>query len=70
MNIEELLQRYASGQREFTEVDLSCEELIGIDLNGINLSDSDLTGTDFTGTNLSSANLSKCMAIAVNERRC
>ena len=44
MDAEELLQRYASGQREFTEVDLDGEDLIGVDLSGINLSESNLTG--------------------------
>ena len=69
MDVEELLQRYASGQREFREVDLSCEELIDVDLNGINLSYSDLTGTDVSGANPTGANLSKCIAITANEGR-
>ncbi|MDZ8086466.1 MAG: hypothetical protein RMY16_13055 [Nostoc sp. DedQUE12b] len=34
MDIEELLERYAAGERNFREVDLSSSDLTGVNLSG------------------------------------
>jgi Pentapeptide repeats (8 copies) len=59
MDREELLRRYAAGERDFSgvdlsgvdvsEVDLDAEEPIGVDLTGINLSGAILKRTDLVG---------------------
>lgn len=58
MAVEELLRRYAAGERDFTRVDIrdSREGLMrGIDLSSINLEDSALS-VDFSGAILREAN--------------
>ena len=54
MDAEELLQKYAAGQRQFHSVNLR-----GIDLQGVNLSEIDFYNADLTGADLNDANLSK-----------
>jgi hypothetical protein len=74
MKAEELLRRYAAGERDFTGFNLRDVNLSGsnptedifiydVDLSDINLSGSDLTnailaGANLTGANFSNANLS------------
>jgi uncharacterized protein YjbI with pentapeptide repeats len=61
MDIEDLLQRYANGERNFVGVNLSyrySRDLNGIDLSGINLKEAVLDRIAFEGVNLSKANLS------------
>jgi len=48
MNANEVLPRYAEGQRNFRSQDLK----------GLSLVEADLSGVDFTGANLSGADLS------------
>ncbi len=55
ISAEELLTRYAAGERDFPEVDLRDANLTGADLRGINLSNAWLQGTDFSGADLSGA---------------
>lgn len=44
ITVEELLQRYAAGERDFRRVNLERMDLSGINLPGINLDRADLTG--------------------------
>lgn len=53
MDANEFQQQYATGERDFFQVNLS-----GANLSGINLSDANLDSADLTGANLSEANLS------------
>ena len=60
MEAEELLSRYAAGERnfswvDFSKVDLEGDELSEVILRDINLSGADLFGVDFTGSDLSGA---------------
>jgi uncharacterized protein YjbI with pentapeptide repeats len=57
MTAKELLERYATGERDFTRVKISGSEemLEGACLRGINLSDSRIDNLSFIGANLSSA---------------
>lgn len=70
---QELLKRYAAGDRNFAgirfremslrevdlrEIDLSWSEFIGVDLSGTNLSHANLIGVKLLCVNLSKANLS------------
>ncbi|MEH1781066.1 MAG: pentapeptide repeat-containing protein [Nostoc sp.] len=47
MDAEELLERYAAGERKFHSVNLR-----GVDFKGANLSGIDLTSADLTGADL------------------
>ena len=47
MTAEELLERYAAGERSFEEVDLSGANLMEVDLEGIDLEGAILRGTKF-----------------------
>ena len=60
LTAEDILSRYAAGERTFSGMDLTGEKLRGADLAGIDLSDSDLRSTDLRDTNLSGANLTGC----------
>ena len=53
MTAEELLERYATGERDFKGVDLSGVDLKDAELRGINLSQANLSGTDLSGADLS-----------------
>jgi 2-iminobutanoate/2-iminopropanoate deaminase len=70
MTAEELLERYAAGERDFRSIKLSKTVVGDIDnrqrvipegmsLENIDLSSADLRGADFTGINLSGANFHK-----------
>lgn len=58
MDREELLRRYAAGERDFSGVFLRWLDFSDCDLSGINLSNADLESTLWEGANLSEANLS------------
>ncbi|WP_299415577.1 pentapeptide repeat-containing protein [Acaryochloris sp. IP29b_bin.148] len=68
MTAEELLERYAAGERDFSGIDLRGADLRGVDLHGADLSGADLSGADLSGyrnsegiwifSNLSKVNLS------------
>jgi 2-iminobutanoate/2-iminopropanoate deaminase len=57
MDAEELLEKYAAGERKFHSVNLSEENLEGADLSEINLYSANLTGVDLSGANLRRADL-------------
>ena len=54
---EELLERYAAGEREFARTSLSLAHLSGANLNGANLNGANLGGANLRGANLRGANL-------------
>lgn len=81
LNADELLRRYATGERNFvnadlrqvillkrvlSEANLSYAKLSGADLSCANLSGADLTAADLSEVNLSKANLSKASLIRTN----
>ncbi len=53
MTAQELLDRYAAGDRDFAGVDLHGVDLSNAVLRGINLDRADLTEVNFTGADLS-----------------
>ena len=55
---EELLDRYAAGERNFAGIKIKRRRRTRIDLTRVNLSGIDLSGAYFSGTNFSGANLS------------
>ncbi|HLO47999.1 MAG TPA: pentapeptide repeat-containing protein [Kamptonema sp.] len=59
MRVEELLKRYAAGQRDFAEVNLNEANLSGANLSGINLSGANLSVANLSGANLHGANLTE-----------
>jgi uncharacterized protein YjbI with pentapeptide repeats len=69
MTAEELLERYAAGERDFSGVDLMGINLSGADLGadwssfnlGGNLNETNLSGANLSSANLSGANLSVAM---------
>ncbi|WP_293299011.1 MULTISPECIES: pentapeptide repeat-containing protein, partial [unclassified Microcoleus] len=64
MQIQEFLQRYQEGERNFAHIDLS-----GASLSGVNLREIDLTGANLTGANLSWCFLSNAKLIGACLRR-
>jgi uncharacterized protein YjbI with pentapeptide repeats len=61
MDREELLRRYAAGERDFSGVSLRGLDFSDCNLSGINLSNADLSETEWDGANLSRANLSSAI---------
>lgn len=57
MTADEVLTRYAAGERNFREVNLTDEILSWADLRGADLSGADLSGANLNWANLSRANL-------------
>jgi uncharacterized protein YjbI with pentapeptide repeats len=55
---EELLRRYAAGEREFARADLRNMHLSGVDLSNALLRGADLSGAHLDGVDLSGASLS------------
>jgi uncharacterized protein YjbI with pentapeptide repeats len=55
MTAEELLERYAAGERDFSGVDLSGVNLMEVDLTGINLEGATLRRTKFSWSCLNRA---------------
>ncbi|MBP0001792.1 MAG: pentapeptide repeat-containing protein [Cyanobacteria bacterium SID2] len=58
MTLKELLERYASGERDFGAIELSEANLSRVDLREANLSHAILSIANLSGANLGSANLS------------
>jgi uncharacterized protein YjbI with pentapeptide repeats len=58
MEIEELLSRYASGERNFGAVNLTEAQLSGVNLSGANLSRANLSIANLSRANLSKTDLS------------
>ncbi len=59
MIIEELQEKYAAGERNFTNLNLFEANLAGMNLSGVNLSGVNLSIANLSGTNLTNSNLSK-----------
>src|SRR6478672_2759113 len=59
MTIEELLSRYAAGEREFVGIELIEANLNGVNLSGANLSRANLSVSNLSGANLSGTNLTE-----------
>lgn len=59
MDAEELLKRYAAGERDFTAILLCEANLSRVNLSGANFSEAILSLTNMSGTNLCEANLRK-----------
>jgi uncharacterized protein YjbI with pentapeptide repeats len=59
MNVEALLEQYAAGKRDFSGINLSESNCVGLNLSEINLQQAILNVVNFTGANLSRANLSQ-----------
>ncbi len=59
MTAEELLERYAAGERDFSGANLYGAELTGANLTGANLTGANLNGANLTDANLTDANLSE-----------
>ena len=59
MDAEELIAKYAAGERNFTAILLCEANLSRIDLSGANFSEAILSLTNMSGTNLSNANMRK-----------
>ncbi|HEY9845921.1 MAG TPA: pentapeptide repeat-containing protein [Candidatus Caenarcaniphilales bacterium] len=53
MNRDEILRRYAAGERDFHRTNLSGANLSGVNLSGVNLSGANLSGANLSGANLS-----------------
>jgi uncharacterized protein YjbI with pentapeptide repeats len=58
MTVEELLEQYAAGERDFAVINLSEANLSRVSLAGVNLSYSILSIANLSGINLTEANLS------------
>jgi uncharacterized protein YjbI with pentapeptide repeats len=58
MKAEELLRRYAAGERDFRGVNLRGQSFKGKDLSGANFSEADIRGANFTNAKLTGANFS------------
>ncbi|WP_319419507.1 pentapeptide repeat-containing protein [Pleurocapsa sp. FMAR1] len=59
ITLEEILNRYLAGERNFSQIKIRLGELANQDLSNINLSDASLSQVSLVGCNLSNANLSK-----------
>jgi uncharacterized protein YjbI with pentapeptide repeats len=57
MDLDEVLEQYAHGRRDFHEIDLSETDLSGLNLSGINLRGANLSESDLISTNLSRSDL-------------
>jgi len=61
MQVQNFLERYRQGERNFTNIDLS-----GVNLKGANLRDINLTNANLTGANLSWASLNQAKFTGAN----
>jgi uncharacterized protein YjbI with pentapeptide repeats len=64
MQVQDLLERYQKGERDFAHVDLS-----GASLSGVNLRDINFTGANLAGANLSWAFLNRANLTGASLRR-
>ena len=62
MKAQEVLQRYANGERDFKRVNLRGQSFQGKDLSGADFSEADIRGTNFRGAILQGANFSQVKA--------
>ena len=62
MKAEEVLRRYAAGERNFSGADLRGRNFKGQNLSGANFSHTDIRGANFTAANLSGANFTGAKA--------
>ena len=63
--LSELKQRYALGERHFSDIDLS-----GLDLSGWNLEDIELLGVNLQGANLQGTHLEKAKIAWLSKTIC
>lgn len=73
LNVQELLHRYARGERDFRNIDLQGLSLCKVDLRGTCLAGADLNGADFsdawlTGTDLRDADIQLALMQRANLR--
>ena len=69
MEAEELLRRYAAGERDFTGIQISRCDLRDVDLSGANFTKASFKGrVDLSGANLSGANFTKAYLGGVDFR--
>ena len=67
ITIEELLERYARGEKDFVDISLPHKaDLTGINLAGANLKGAKLNRSNLTGANLQGADLSYAWMASVN----
>ncbi len=66
MDIKELKERYAAGERDFAGVDLSRLSMISIDLSGADFSNANLHRANLGNANLSNTNLSNANLKFIN----
>jgi uncharacterized protein YjbI with pentapeptide repeats len=62
MKAEDVLRRYAAGEKEFRCANLRGQSFKGQNLEGADFSKSDIRGTDFTKANLIGTNFSQVKA--------
>ncbi len=63
MDVQEFLERYQHGRREFSWVDLRGADLQGADLTGIHLYHANLTGANLSRANLTKADLRRAILV-------
>ncbi len=69
MDADELLKRYAAGDRDFTGANLARAKLIGANLVGVNLWGADLSGANLAKAKLWGANLCGANLVRANLTR-
>ena len=62
MKAQEVLSRYAAGERNFRGANLRGRSFRGKDLSGADFSEADIRGTNFTNAILQGANFAKARA--------
>jgi uncharacterized protein YjbI with pentapeptide repeats len=66
IDAEELIGRYAAGERNFVDISLRWEDLSGANLTGVNLTGAIFVRVNFSRANLSSANLTNTSLKSAN----
>ncbi|NEQ34664.1 MAG: pentapeptide repeat-containing protein, partial [Leptolyngbya sp. SIO4C5] len=62
MRADEVLKRYAAGDRNFGSSNLRGQSFKGKELSGVDFSQSDIRGADFSQSNLSGTRFNHCQA--------
>ena len=65
MKAEELLEKYAAGQRDFKGAQLSGIDLKGADLSEINLQNANLSGSELSEAIFTKANLGSATSVGL-----